>query len=191
MPAARKASPPPAAPDSAESSPTPGTRALKAASQTPPTHPVAPQDTISPLAREAAGSSPRPTARSAPSRSAERSTAPRRSSARSRARARAAPTAVTAAARAVVTERDVASKAAERTTKDIIDFNAQGVTAFQRAGWAYLDACERAMASVVKYQERAAEHCDIEWLAAILRMQAQVTRGATTLSLGTGRRLLR
>jgi hypothetical protein len=80
---------------------------------------------------------------------------------------------------------------AEATTERIRDLNERIVDAAKKAGGAYLDAYEKALASIAEYQEGVAKQTDVEWLSTVVDAQARFTRELTKLYVNTGRELLK
>jgi len=79
----------------------------------------------------------------------------------------------------------------EATTERIRDLNERILEAGRKAGGAYLDAYEKALESIVDYQERVAKQSDVEWISTIVDSQARFTRELTKLYVSTGRDLLK
>ena len=81
--------------------------------------------------------------------------------------------------------------AVNETTERIRDLNERILTAGKKAGGAYLDAYEKALQSIVDYQEQVAKQTDVEWVSTIVDAQARFTRELTKLYVSTGRELLK
>ena len=79
----------------------------------------------------------------------------------------------------------------EATTERIRELNEQIVDAARKAGGAYLDAYEKALESIVDYQERVAKQSDVDWVTTVVDAQARFTRELTKLYVSTGRELLK
>jgi hypothetical protein len=83
------------------------------------------------------------------------------------------------------------STSADETTQRIRDLNERILEAGKKAGGAYLNAYEKALQSIVDYQEQVAKQTDVEWVSTIIEAQARFTRELTRLYVSTGRELLK
>jgi hypothetical protein len=79
----------------------------------------------------------------------------------------------------------------DETTQRIRDLNERILDAGKKAGGAYLTAYEKALQSIVDYQEQVAKQTDVEWVSTIIEAQARFTRELTRLYVSTGRELLK
>ena len=79
----------------------------------------------------------------------------------------------------------------DETTQRIRDLNERILEAGKKAGGAYLNAYEKALQSIVDYQEQVAKQTDVEWVSTIIEAQARFTRELTRLYVSTGRELLK
>ena len=79
----------------------------------------------------------------------------------------------------------------DETTQRIRDLNERILEAGKKAGGAYLTASEKALQSIVDYQEQVAKQTDVEWVSTIIEAQARFTRELTRLYVSTGRELLK
>jgi hypothetical protein len=79
----------------------------------------------------------------------------------------------------------------EATSERIRDLNERILDAGKKAGGAYLDAYEKALESIVDYQEKVAKQTDVEWISTIVDAQARFTRELTKLYVSSGRELLK
>jgi protein involved in polysaccharide export with SLBB domain len=79
----------------------------------------------------------------------------------------------------------------DETTQRIRDLNERILDAGKKAGGAYLNAYEKALQSIVDYQEQVAKQTDVEWISTIIEAQARFTRELTRLYVSTGRELLK
>ena len=79
----------------------------------------------------------------------------------------------------------------DETTQRIRDLNERILEAGKKAGGAYLTAYEKALQSIVDYQEQVAKQTDVEWVSTIIEAQARFTRELTRLYVSTGRELLK
>ena len=79
----------------------------------------------------------------------------------------------------------------DETTQRIRDLNERILEAGKKAGGAYLTAYEKALQSIVDYQEQVAKQTDVEWVSTIIEAQARFTRELTRLYVSAGRELLK
>ena len=79
----------------------------------------------------------------------------------------------------------------DETTQRIRDLNERILEAGKKAGGAYLNAYEKALQSIVDYQEQVAKQTDVEWVSTIIEAQARFTRELTRLYVSAGRELLK
>jgi 2-phosphoglycerate kinase len=79
----------------------------------------------------------------------------------------------------------------DETTQRVRDLNERILEAGKKAGGAYLTAYEKALQSIVDYQEQVAKQTDVEWVSTIIEAQARFTRELTRLYVSTGRELLK
>ena len=79
----------------------------------------------------------------------------------------------------------------DETSQRIRDLNERILEAGKKAGGAYLNAYEKALQSIVDYQEQVAKQTDVEWVSTIIEAQARFTRELTRLYVSTGRELLK
>jgi hypothetical protein len=79
----------------------------------------------------------------------------------------------------------------DETTQRVRDLNERILDAGKKAGGAYLTAYEKALQSIVDYQEQVAKQTDVEWVSTIIEAQARFTRELTRLYVSTGRELLK
>jgi 2-phosphoglycerate kinase len=79
----------------------------------------------------------------------------------------------------------------DETTQRVRDLNERILEAGKKAGGAYLTAYEKALQSIVDYQEQVAKQTDVEWISTIIEAQARFTRELTRLYVSTGRELLK
>ena len=79
----------------------------------------------------------------------------------------------------------------DETSQRIRDLNERILEAGKKAGGAYLNAYEKALQSIVDYQEQVAKQTDVEWISTIIEAQARFTRELTRLYVSTGRELLK
>ncbi len=86
---------------------------------------------------------------------------------------------------------DQAQTTNDETTQRIRDLNERILDAGRKAGGAYLTAYEKALQSIVDYQEQVAKQTDVEWVSTIIEAQARFTRELTRLYVSTGRELLK
>ncbi|MCW3047844.1 MAG: hypothetical protein JWO74_2128 [Solirubrobacterales bacterium] len=84
-----------------------------------------------------------------------------------------------------------AKTATEATTEHVRGLNERIVDAGKRAGYAYLDAYEKALKSIADYQPKMAESTGVEWVSNIADAQARFTRNFADLYVSTGRELLK
>ncbi len=125
--------------------------------------------------------------RTAKKSSAKKSSAKKRTSAKKRSSAKKATSSKrTTSAKTTSSAKQSASaqsapmpKAVEEATERIRELNEQIIERGRSAGLAYLDAYERALGSISDYQRKlasAAEGGRADWLAALLKAQADYTR---------------
>ena len=81
--------------------------------------------------------------------------------------------------------------AVDETAERLRDLNDRVLGASKKAGGAYLDAYEKAAASIADYQEQVAKQTDVEWVSTIVDAQARFTRELTKVYVSTGRELLK
>jgi hypothetical protein len=81
--------------------------------------------------------------------------------------------------------------ATEATTDRIRDLNEQILDAGKKTGGAYLDAYEKALESIVDYQQSAAKSTDVEFISSVVDAQARFTRELTEIYLKTAREFLK
>ena len=79
----------------------------------------------------------------------------------------------------------------DETTQRIRDLNERILDAGKKAGGAYLTAYEKALQSIVDYQEQVAKQTDVEWVSTIVDAQAKFTRELARVYVSTGRELLK
>jgi hypothetical protein len=84
-----------------------------------------------------------------------------------------------------------AKTATEATTEQVRGLNERMMDAGKRAGYAYLDAYEKALKSIADYQPKMAESTGVEWVSNIADAQARFTRNFADLYVSTGRELLK
>jgi hypothetical protein len=84
-----------------------------------------------------------------------------------------------------------AKTATEATTEQVRGLNERIADAGKRAGYAYLDAYEKALKSIADYQPKMAESTGVEWVSNIADAQARFTRSFADLYVSTGRELLK
>ena len=80
---------------------------------------------------------------------------------------------------------------ADETAERIRDLNERILDAGKKAGGAYLNAYEKALQSIVDYQEQVAKQSDVEWVSTVIEAQAKFTRELTQLYVSAGRELLK
>ncbi len=119
--------------------------------------------------------------RTAKKSSAKKSSAKKRTSAKKRSSAKKATSSkkTTSAKQTTSAQSAPMPKAVEEATERIRELNEQILERGRSAGLAYLDAYERALGSISDYQRKlasAAEGGRADWLAALLKAQADYTR---------------
>ncbi len=84
-------------------------------------------------------------------------------------------------------ERTVVDEATER----IRQLNERAIDAGRKAGGAYLDAYERALKSIVDYQERLAGASQVDWIRNVIEAQAEFTREVGNMYASAAREFLK
>jgi hypothetical protein len=77
--------------------------------------------------------------------------------------------------------------AAER----VRELNERIIASSKKAGVAYLDTYERALTSIVEFQDKVADASQVEWFSALVTAQADFTRDMAKLYTSAARDLLK
>ena len=81
--------------------------------------------------------------------------------------------------------------AAEDTVERIRELNERIIEKGRDAGATYLDAYERALNTIVEYQEQLAAASPVEWIQRMIEAQATFTREIGNLYASTAREFLK
>jgi hypothetical protein len=79
---------------------------------------------------------------------------------------------------------------AQDTVERIRELNERILGNARQAGNTYLDAYERALSTIVEYQESAAKSAPVDWMTSVLEAQANFTREFGNLYASTARETL-
>jgi molecular chaperone GrpE (heat shock protein) len=112
-------------------------------------------------------------------RAAKKSSAKKRTSAKKRSAAKKSTGSTASKKATAATSAPMTPKSVEDVAERIRDLNEQIIERGRTAGLAYLDAYERALATMSDYQRRmasAAEGGRTDWLATLLKAQADFMR---------------
>jgi hypothetical protein len=84
-----------------------------------------------------------------------------------------------------------ASGQAQETVDRIRELNERIIENSRKAGETYLDAYERALATVAGYQETMAKATPVDWMKSVLEAQANFTREFGSFYTSTAREALK
>jgi hypothetical protein len=79
----------------------------------------------------------------------------------------------------------------DETTKRIRDLNEQVIEASKKAGSVSLDAYEKALSSLVQFEEKAASATQLEWVSAVASTHATFISDVSSAYIKAARELLK